>query len=188
MKIALTGTPGTGKTSIAHILEKDYNIPIIQLHQFALEENLIEDFDEKRRSDIIDIDELNKRFIEKTYDEGIVIIDGHLSHFLKSVDMIIVLRCHPSILRTRLEIKQWSKEKIYENLEAEILDIIESEAVDIHTIERVIEIDTTNKKVEKLANIINSLIISRFKESKEYKPGQIDWTDVLMNDEFSLGV
>ena len=133
MKIALTGTPGTGKTTIASILEKNYSVKNIHLHQFAQNENLVEGYDKKRRSDIIDIDALNKRFIEKTKDEPLVLIDGHLSHFLISVDMVIVLRCHPSILRTRLQEKQWSKEKINENLEAEILDVIESESVDIHT-------------------------------------------------------
>jgi len=188
MKIALTGTPGTGKTSIAYILERNHSIQIVNLHQFALEEDLIEDFEQKRLSDIIDIDELNKRFIKKTYDKTSVIIEGHLSHFLKSVNMVIVLRCHPAMLRTRLETKQWAEEKIYENIEAEILDIIESEAVDIHTMERVIEIDTTNNTVEDLAKIINSLIISRFKEKEKYKPGQIDWTDVLLDDTFFHGV
>jgi adenylate kinase len=185
MKIALSGTPGTGKTCIARILERKYHINTIHLHHFAMQENLIEDYDEKRRSDIIDIDSLNKRIIKKTKDESLVLIDGHLSHFLTCIDMVIVLRCHPRVLKNRLKEKQWSTGKINENLQAEMLDVIESEAVDIHTMDRVIEIDTSEQMIEDLVDIIHLLITTNFKDKHQYHPGQIDWTDLLMSDEFS---
>lgn len=185
MKIALTGTPGTGKTSITRLLDKKYHIKTINLHQFAKHEGLVEEYDQRRRSDIIDIDSLNKRFIEKTKDESTVIIDGHLSHFLTCIDMVIVLRCHPKTLRTRLNEKQWTEKKINENIQAEILDVIESEAVDLHSVDKVIEMDTSHHSIEDLTGIIQHLIASGFKEKVQYHPGKIDWTDILMNDEFN---
>ena len=61
MIIALTGTPGTGKTSIASILNKKYEIETLHIHSFAKQENIIDDFDVKRKSDIIDIEILNDK-------------------------------------------------------------------------------------------------------------------------------
>ncbi len=48
------------------------------------------------------------------------IIDGHLSHLLP-VDAVIVLRCHPDVLRKRLAERGYPPEKIQANVEIELL-------------------------------------------------------------------
>jgi adenylate kinase len=48
------------------------------------------------------------------------VIDGHLSHLLP-VEAIIILRCHPEVLRKRLEERGYSPEKVQANVEIELL-------------------------------------------------------------------
>jgi adenylate kinase len=184
MIIALTGTPGTGKTTIALLLQSKYNIKTLNLHNFAKENNLIIGYDNQRNSDMIDIASVEKKINEIIRNESLIVLDGHLSHLISCVTNVIVLRCHPKILQKRLQQKNWQKNKINENIEAEMLDIILTEAVDFHSIDHVIEIDTTNKNNEKTTEIIHKLITSSFKKKTLYKPGSIDWTELLLSEEF----
>ena len=55
MIIALTGTPGTGKTSISNILQKK-GFKIIDLNEIACEKGFLIGRDEKRDSNIVDIE------------------------------------------------------------------------------------------------------------------------------------
>jgi len=185
MIIALTGTPGTGKTSIASILNNKFAIETINIHSYAKQEDIIEYFDGKRKSDIIDIEILNDKIIKHVNQDSLIVLDGHLSHLLFCPSMVIVLRCNPLILETRLKVKKWSKEKIRENIEAEILDVIETEAVDLHSMDNVVEIDTSNYSTNEIAKIIFELINSNFSDTKKYIPGTIDWSEMLLKDEFN---
>ena len=185
MIIALTGTPGTGKTSIASILNKKYEIETLHIHSFAKQENIIDDFDVKRKSDIIDIEILNDKIKKNVNQDSLIVLDGHLSHLLSCPSKVIVLRCNPIILETRLKTKEWNKEKIRENIEAEILDLIETEAVELHSIDNVVEIDTSNYSINEIAKIIHEMIKSNFSDKAKFSPGTIDWSEMLLKDEFN---
>ena len=176
MIISLTGTPGVGKSSVAKILGKKYRV--INLINLALEKDFVLDRDEERKSYIIDTDRLEeylRRTISKSENH---ILDSHLSHLMKFSDMIIVLRCRPDILRKRLGEKGWKKEKIEENVEAEILDIILSEAVEIHGIRKVFEVDTSDKTVSEIAEIVEGLIEGKV-DYDMYRVGKIDWSGYI---------
>jgi len=168
MKIALTGTPGTGKTAAAKKLhEMGYQV----LHIHDLVDGFTIGYDEKRESNIIDEDAM-ARYVQEL-DAPRLIIEGHVSHLL-GCDAIIVLRCHPEELRKRLACKRWKEEKIQENVEAEALDIILERALERH--ERVWEIDTTGKTdvevAEEIAEIIETIPPPHY--------GEIDWSEWLM--------
>lgn len=181
MLIALTGTPGTGKTSISNILLEN-GFEIIDINKVAAGEGFFIGNDEKRNSKIVDVDKLN-RYINENYGvKGIILIEGHLSHLLKSVDKVIVLRCHPNELRKRLSQKGWKKEKIKENIEAEILDIILCETMDSHHEKNVIEIDTTNMDISNVAGLIIEIIKNNFKQMKKHNIGNIDWSEEILKD------
>lgn len=179
MNIALTGTPGTGKTSVAEKLEnKKYSV--INLNDLSSEKNFFKGYDKKRDSKIIDIKKLNN-YIKKNISTDIIcILDSHISHLVKSVDKVFLLRCHPEELRLRLKKKQWKKTKIDENIEAEILDIILCETLEVHKKDNVFEIDTTKKNLEEVAEIVDSLIKNDFKQDSIYIPGKIDWSEELL--------
>ena len=181
MLIALTGTPGTGKTSISNILSEN-SFEVIDINKVADDEDFIIGNDEKRNSKIVDVDTLNGYIKENYIKKDIVFIEGHLSHLLKSVDKVIVLRCHPDELRKRLSQKGWKKEKIKENMEAEILDIILCETVDKHPKKSVVEIDTTNMNISNLAALIIEIIKNKFEHMKKYNIGNIDWSEEILKD------
>ena len=181
MIVALTGTPGIGKTSVANILkEKGYDV--VEITKIASENDFFVGVDKRRDSKIVDVDVLNK-YVEENYkDLEIVIIDGHLSHLLRCVDKVIVLRCHPDELRKKLSKKGWSEEKIKENLEAEILDVILCEAVEVHSEKDIFELNTTGNTVDSVASQVMEIIEGGFKNMKKYNIGDIDWSEEILKD------
>ena len=180
MNISLTGTPGTGKTSISRFLSQ-HDIKILDLKKLIFKENLISAFDKKRNTNIIDINKINKYFENNIYRNGLLIIEGHLSHLLKCIDKVILLRCNPKELKIRLLKRRWNKNKIKENIESEILDIILCECLKLQSKKNIFEIDTTKMSVESLGNIILKIIENNFKQEKIYKIGQIDWSEEIFN-------
>ncbi len=180
MLIAITGTPGTGKTSVAEILEKK-GYKIVDINNFAVDKKCILKKDKKRDSNVVDIKKLDS-YIKDFKTDDIMFVEGHLSHLLSSVDKVFLLRCHPSRLKKNLNKKNWGKEKINENLEAEILDIILLETIDNHKESDIFEIDTTEKSVDEIADIIIEIIKNNFKNIKKYKLGNIDWSEEILKD------
>jgi len=181
MIVALSGTPGVGKTSVSALL-KNHGYTILSLNEIALDNKFIKGVDKERNSTILDIDRINE-YISKAYDtEKLVFIEGHASHLLKIIDKVILLRCHPTLLHKRLEEKGWKKEKIKENVEAEILDIILCEAVEFFSEQDIYEIDTTKKTVEAVSSSIIKIIQSDFKPLKNYTLGKIDWSEEILKD------
>ena len=181
MIVALTGTPGIGKTSVSDILKKNHYF-IVDLNQLITEKGFISEFDEKRKSNIVDLNKLDD-YIKKLFSKkDFVIIEGHLSHLLGCIDKIIILRCHPFELKKRLLNKNWNYDKINENVEAEILDIILCEAVDIHGKENIYEIDTTGLTIVDVYKIILEIIEYKFTSINKYKIGCIDWSENIFKD------
>ena len=181
MLIALTGTPGTGKTSVTKFLEENgYNI--IDLNKLSSEKGFILEKDTKRDTYIINLKKLDEYIFKNYKSNHIFIIDSHLSHLLKSVDKVIILRCHPKILRERLKNKKWKEEKNKENIEAEILDIILCETIEIHPKENIFEINTTKMTTDNVGEAIIEIIDNNFTQLKNYKIGSIDWSEEIFKE------
>lgn len=161
MKIALTGTPGTGKTTIAALLPYRA-IDINSMVKAGM--NLGKDPD--RGCLEADMDAL-AGYLKDLDCEETVILEGHFSHHF--ADWAIVLRLEPSALRPRLEARGYSVSKIQENLEAEALDVILVEAAELCS--RVDEIDTTGKSPQQVAEMVKEIIEGRL----HLPPGQVDW-------------
>jgi adenylate kinase len=175
MYISLTGTPGTGKTSVAKFL-LNMNMNILNLNEYV-KNNIKFEYDKKRKTKIIDITKLNNYFNKYFEYNNLLIIEGHLSHLLNSIDKIIILRCHPKELKKRLLKRKWNIKKINENIESEALDIILCECLKFHNKKNIFEIDTTDKSIKSLGLIILKLIENNFKEKNLYKIGHIDWLE-----------
>ena len=126
MKTALTGTPGTGKTTIGKILRDRYGLKVVDLNEVIRAHQYYAGRDENRDCLIVDLEALKAH----PFSEDLV-LEGHLSHNLL-VDRVIVLRTNPVALRRRLQQKAFSDKKINENVEAEILDVILVEAFAQH--------------------------------------------------------
>ena len=181
MHIALTGTPGIGKTSISEVLRQK-GFEVVDINNVAFENGFFVGVDEERDSKIVDIKKIDN-YIKKHYaKKDTVFFDSHISHLLKSVEKVIVFRCHPDELAKRLTAKKWKKEKIKENIEAEILDVILCETLEHHSEENVFEIDTTNKSIDEVASSVVEINENKFKHMKKYKIGKIDWSEEILRD------
>jgi adenylate kinase len=163
MQIALTGTPGTGKTTIAGLLPYrviDINALVKGGMNFGI--------DAKRGCLEADMDALANYLARLDPDETLI-LEGHFAHHF--ADWSIVLRLSPAVLKSRLEARGYSAQKIKENLEAEALDVILVEAVEF--CDRVDEIDTTGKSTLEVAELVARIIQGRL----QLPAGQVNWLD-----------
>ncbi|AKB39678.1 adenylate kinase family protein [Methanosarcina mazei] len=185
MLIGLTGTPGTGKTSVSRLLEKRRQWKVIHLNDLIKEECLYTEIDEKRDAVVADMDLVRSRLIEITEEMGkrttdeVIILESHLSHYI--ADTVIVMRAYPPELKKRLEKRGYSEEKIRENTEAEALDVILVEASE--WCEEIFEVNTTGRSIEEVVHdiekIIDHILSGKEEELPEYMPGSIDWIDLV---------
>ncbi len=167
MIVALTGTPGTGKSSVAEELRRrGYRVESV--NELADKFGCVMGIEDDVR--IVDVERLAEE-IEHLRGEEITIVEGHLSHLLNP-DVTIVLRCHPEKLKKRLESRGWRKDKVLENLEAEIVDSILMEAMGNR---KLYEIDATDMTPQELADVIEEILKDGEENKDRYRPGKIDW-------------
>ncbi len=155
MIIAISGTPGTGKTEVAKRLTKVLGWMYVSLNELAEEEELYEGYDEERRCKIVDIEGLRREVKILGYSHKNMILDGHFSHDMPC-DIVIVLRTDPKVLRKRLADRKYWQSKLKENVEAELMDVCKTEALENGM--NVYEIDTTEAGPEETANRIEEII------------------------------
>ncbi len=145
MIVAVTGTPGTGKTEISKRLARILGFEYIDLNLLAEKERLHCGYDRKRKCPIVDLGALAAR-IKAGFEGRSVVLDSHYSHEMPC-DIVVLLRCRAEILRKRLERKGFSSEKVQENIDAEITEVIKSECLG----KNVIEFDTSEKSAAEAA-------------------------------------
>lgn len=170
MECALTGTPGVGKTTVAELLQKE-GYDVLDLNAFIKNHDLSGGQDEERGAINVNIRLLREKYKEKKSEPDIV--EGHLSHYLE-LSPAIVLRCAPPELKERMKEKGWPESKIEENAEAEAVDVILMEALDL--CDEVYEVDTTGKGPEEVVDHLKEIFEG---DTEDYTPGSIDWSGSL---------
>jgi len=174
--IVIGGTPGTGKTKIAKIVGSRLAIETISLGDLAEKEGCISAQDKARDTGIINEDCLVEAILDIVDDKSKrIVIEGHYVDLVPygSVEIAIVLRTHPEILRERLKERGYSKAKVDENVEAEVLGVCQLDALDAFGEEKVYEIDTTYLTPTEVASMIEELL------KTETPPTRIDWMETL---------
>jgi adenylate kinase len=172
VKVAVSGTPGTGKSAVGIELARRGH-DVIELSEFV--ESHMKKGRKDRARDTYEVDvEAVDRLLKSEHAGLNRIYLGHLSHFL-SVDLIIVLRCRPSLLKARLEGRHYSKKKITENMEAEGCDVILVEAMEREI--PVCEIDTSALEIGQVADAVEEVLGG---ERKKYEPGNVDWSEEVL--------
>lgn len=167
MKLAITGTPGTGKTTATELLDV---ASVVHLNDAIEQQKLYTDTDRERDSKIADIQRINEWLGERDP----AIVESHLAHRFEA-DRIIVLRCHPEQLRRRLRERGASAAKAEENAEAEALDLILTETVNRHGTDVVYEIDTTDREPRAVAREIERVL----EGEREPSASDVEFTEYL---------
>ena len=168
MLIGITGTPGTGKTSVAEELRRR-GIAVLDL-KTTVEPYIIGVEDD---SSVVDTDV----WVDAQVRSGIDgYVEGSLAHYLPC-DKLIILRCRPDVLLKRLQPRKYSESKTNENVDAEALDVILIEAVELLDAEKIFEIDTTNTDIEKTADLIQAFAEDKLPAAF----GSIDWSEYVMS-------
>jgi adenylate kinase len=152
MIVVVTGTPGTGKTTLSKDIAAICNFRYVDVNKVVTKYKLSEGFDTKRDCKIIHEKKLVKVLTEIIHqankNKENLVIDSHMSHELlpKLVDKCVITRCNLKTLFKRLKKKKYHDEKINENMQCEIMDVIVSDAHELG--HNIIEV-YTDKKISK---------------------------------------
>jgi adenylate kinase len=168
VRVAVTGTPGTGKTTATDRVETD--LSAVHLNDVIRERGLTTGHDEERDSAVADIDAV----ADWLADREDLLFESHLAHRF-GADRVVVLRCHPETLEQRLDERGEPASTVTENAESEALDIVLSAAVDRHGTDSVYEIDTTERSPAAVATEIERVIAGE----REPTAGTVSFVDYL---------
>lgn len=141
--IIITGTPGCGKSSHAASLQSQLgegftHLPVSDL---AKERDCIESYDKVLDTSVVDEDKLLDS-LEVDMAKGGAIVDWHCCDIFpeRLIDLVVVLRTDTALLHNRLQKRDYRDNKIQENLDCEIMDVILQDARDAYIPEIVIEL------------------------------------------------
>jgi adenylate kinase len=172
--IAVTGTPGTGKTVFARMLAKSLGAELIDLNKLIVKKKIYRL--DKKGTKVARLGEMGREFTRVLRSsKGDAVVEGLLAHLLpkRLLTHVVVLRTRPEVLERRLKARGYGGKKLRDNLESEALDVILWEAVKTHGIRKVYEIDATRMKSKALVE----LFLRALKGEASLRPGKISWLE-----------
>ncbi len=175
MRLALTGTPGTGKSAVGQALARK-GVPVVSVSDAARRLGAVSGYDRRRRTAEVDVTRLRRaleRDLRGVHGGSDVVLEGHLAHHL-AVDRAVVLRCPPSVLARRLHRRRWPDAKVRENVCAEALGVIVTEAVGSLGKRAVFEISTSGVAPARSAALVGRVLSGK---AQRLRVGNIDYIE-----------
>ncbi|KAI3379765.1 hypothetical protein SNEBB_007671 [Seison nebaliae] len=168
--ILICGTPGTGKSALSEEIRKIYpNYQMLKISEYAKKEGCAEEFDEKLNCHIIDEEKLYEKLKSLNLEENHpnnYLIEYHESTIFDTdwFSAIFILGCDNDVLYDRLQNRNYSKKKIDENLQCEIMQIIYIDTIEDFSENKCILLQSNNWKdmernIQIIHDRINSLIL-----------------------------
>lgn len=167
--LGITGTPGTGKKSIAPLAAKKLGVSCLGLNELAATYGLFDGSDPEGK---VDTKELAKRLAHELRDPAVVY--GHLVPYAlspTSVARVVVLRCEPAALKARLIARRYPPQKVVDNVEAELIGLVSSDAFDAFGRSMTFEVDTTGTTPSEASGTVAGVL----RGDARLGP-RIDWT------------
>ena len=179
--IVITGTPGTGKSTVGRLLASRLGAALVELGELVAREGLHLGLDEETGSLIADLDALSSRLagMMASARQPLVVVGHYAQHVVprEAVLRAFVLRKNPYELMEVLRSRGYTGRKLYENLQAEILDVCLWEAVQAYGPDLVYEIDTSGRTP---GDVVEEAL--RALEEGLSRVGIVDWLGMLERD------
>lgn len=179
--IIITGTPGTGKSSHIELLKKKLpELTYVDIKDVIKEHDCVIDYDDERKADIVDEDKVVDA-LEDKLDDGNLVIDWHVCDAFpeSQIDLVVVLRTDNSILYERLKDRKYNDQKINENIDAEIMEVILNDAREQYDEEIIVSLDS-NKESDIEENV--DRIIKWYDNWNADHPHGVSTIDNMPND------
>ncbi|XP_054798504.1 adenylate kinase isoenzyme 6 homolog isoform X1 [Prosopis cineraria] len=137
--ILVTGTPGTGKTTMSSALAEAIQLRHINIGELVKEKNLHDGWDNELDCYIINEDLVCDE-LEDIMEGGGNIVDYHGCDFFPErwFDCVVVLQTDNSVLYDRLSKRGYSESKLSNNIECEIFQVLLEEAKESYPEDRVV--------------------------------------------------
>lgn len=142
--ILITGTPGTGKSSLAEaVIEQNPDLKLIDINIIAKENNCYSEYDKELECHIVNEEKLFN-IVEKSFFDGGCIIDWHVCDAFPAelIDLVVVLRTDNTVLYDRLQGRKYNPLKLSQNIDSEIMEVILDDARNYFPLERIVELQS----------------------------------------------
>lgn len=158
--LALSGTPGTGKSEIGRRVSEVLGLELVDLGRLVIEAGLYTGYDEESASYVVDEGRLREQVRRLAAERGRLLVVGHYSEVVDDelLERMVVLRLNPVELYERLARRGWPPAKVVENVEAELLGVCTSNALSEHPPEKVCEVDVSGKSVEEASREVAEVL------------------------------
>ncbi|MGD0319191.1 MAG: AAA family ATPase [Nitrososphaerales archaeon] len=167
--VGITGTPGTGKKTLAPLVASKIGIPCVSLYDQAVASGLIKKDDPEAEVDTAALGKFLVRQVSKP-----ALIYGHLLPYVlmgQEIGRVAVLRCEPRTLKRRLLARAYDLEKVAENVEAELIGVVSADSITAFGRQKAAEFDATKVRPTEMATAVAGFL------SGSRRPGpRIDWT------------
>jgi len=167
--VGITGTPGTGKKSIAHLTAEALGLRCVSINDLALDYGLLDD---SLGDAEVNVHKLRRKLAKGL--RGPALVYGHLLPHVfgpDSMSKVVVLRCEPSVLKNRLTKRGYASDKVIANVEAELIGLVASETFGVFGKRKTREVDTSNTSPSDAARSAAAAFRAKSGPGK-----RIDWT------------
>jgi len=151
--IIVSGTPATGKSSIAQVLVKKLGFVRVDLHDLIKKfPKISTGYNRSKQCYDINLVHLEKVLLKMINDnpDKQLVFDSHVAHYLPKVivKLAIIMTCSNfKKLKKRLDERKYSKKKVEENLQCEIFEVCLDEARESG--HKVLVLDSAKKLTQK---------------------------------------